>query len=52
MVGGLFGTRTQRRDERELVIFITPYLAEASDAAAPNRRAGRTVASTVGFILE
>lgn len=52
ITGGLFGTRTQRREERELVIFITPYLAEASDAAAPNRLPARSVASTVGFILE
>lgn len=45
----VFGRNTRSRRERELIIFITPYIAEARDAARPRtpRPAART---TVGFI--
>ncbi len=52
ILGTLFGTREQRREERELVIFITPYLAEAADAAEANRRQAVSVADTLGFIVK
>lgn len=52
LLRGLFGSRAQRRDERELIIFITPTLAAASDAAAPNRRAPPDVVDTIGFIVK
>lgn len=48
----LFGTVSRRRDERELVIFITPYLAEASDAVAENRTPATRVVDRVGFIVD
>ena len=51
LIGPLFDQRQRRSETRELVIFITPYLAEASNVAtrAPARR---QVVDTVGFILE
>lgn len=51
VVGGLFDRREARSETRELVIFVTPTLARASDAARP--AAPRVhLADTVGFILE
>lgn len=52
VLGPLFGARSARRDERELVIFITPFLAEASDSAAANRRPAVSLVDTIGFILD
>lgn len=52
LLRGLFGSSATRRDERELVIFITPTLAEASDATAPNRRIAPDVVDTIGFIVK
>ena len=51
LIGPLFDRRRRRDETRELVIFITPYLAQASNVAtrAPARR---RVVDTVGFILE
>lgn len=45
----VLGSNTRLRRERELMIFITPYLAEASDATEP-RPARPAPQSTVGFI--
>ncbi len=45
----VLGQNTRLRRERELMIFITPYLAEASDATQP-RPARPAPQSTVGFI--
>ena len=47
----IFGRSNSSREERELMIFITPYLAEAADAAEP-RKSPVSVAETVGFILK
>lgn len=47
----LFGSRSQRREERELVIFITPFIAEASDATTARPRTVPLV-DTVGFIVD
>ncbi|MEM9341910.1 MAG: pilus assembly protein N-terminal domain-containing protein [Pseudomonadota bacterium] len=52
VVGRLFGRETRRRDERELVIFITPFLAEASDIAEPNRPDKPKLVDSVGFIVK
>ena len=51
LIGPLFDQRSRSTDARELVIFITPYLADASNTAtrAPARP---RVVDTVGFILE
>ncbi|MFD2440724.1 type II and III secretion system protein family protein [Paracoccus kondratievae] len=48
-MSGLFGRSSNARQERELLIFITPYIAEASNVSAPPV-ARRPVRSTVGFI--
>ncbi|MFI0397165.1 type II and III secretion system protein family protein [Paracoccus jiaweipingae] len=45
----LFGQNSRTRSERELMIFITPYLAGAQDAAHP-RRARPAPQRSVGFI--
>jgi pilus assembly protein CpaC len=53
-IGGLFGNRDQRRRERELVIFITPIIVDASDAS--RALAGPTIRvpmeDRVGFIVK
>lgn len=50
-MSGLFGRQSSVRRERELIIFITPYIAEASNASAPAAAAARRpVRNTVGFI--
>jgi pilus assembly protein CpaC len=51
-LGNLFGQQSRRKDERELVIFITPFLADAADAAASNRPARTRIVDTVGFIVK
>lgn len=48
-MSGLFGRSSNVRQERELLIFITPYIAEASNVSAPPV-ARRPVRNTVGFI--
>ncbi|WP_200682912.1 type II and III secretion system protein family protein [Paracoccus caeni] len=48
-MSGLFGRSNNVRQERELLIFITPYIAEASNVSAPPV-ARRPVRNTVGFI--
>lgn len=45
----VLGHNERHRQERELMIFITPYLADASDAV-PNRPQRPAPSSTVGFI--
>ncbi|WP_166461900.1 type II and III secretion system protein family protein [Paracoccus alkanivorans] len=45
----IFGHNTRSRRERELMIFITPYLADARDAAQPRQQRPAPQA-TVGFI--
>lgn len=45
----IFGRSTRARRERELMIFITPYLAGSTDAAAP-RQPRPAPQNTVGFI--
>jgi pilus assembly protein CpaC len=52
LLRGLFGTTAQRREERELIILITPYLVEASDAVEAARPPHVKVSDTVGFILQ
>ena len=51
-VGRLFRTDRREQSERELVIFITPFLAEATDVAAAGREAPPALVDTVGFIIE
>ncbi|SMO45037.1 type II and III secretion system protein family protein [Paracoccus laeviglucosivorans] len=45
----VFGKNTRTRRERELIIFITPYLADARDTARP-RTPRPAPQATVGFI--
>ncbi|AGT08866.1 type II and III secretion system protein family protein [Paracoccus aminophilus] len=45
----VFGKNSRTRRERELIIFITPYIAGAKDAAQPRARRPAPQA-TVGFI--
>ncbi len=51
LIGALFNTKSQRRTERELVIFITALIVDASDASA---RAPASVPASdlVGFIVK
>ncbi len=53
-IGNLFGNRSQRRRERELVIFITPIIVDASDAsrALAGARAAVPMEDRVGFIVK
>ncbi|MFV0386019.1 type II and III secretion system protein family protein [Paracoccus sp. (in: a-proteobacteria)] len=45
----LLGKNSRNRRERELMIFITPFIADAKDVAAP-RAARKAPRATVGFI--
>lgn len=51
VLGNAFNVRDQRRDERELIIFVTPLLADASDAAGKPPPPVPAV-NRVGFILK
>lgn len=51
-IGQLFGNKRRSQRERELVIFITPFLADASDAAAPNRQKKPNILDSLGFIVK
>lgn len=48
-LSNIFGRNTRSRRERELIIFITPYIADARDAAQP-RQARPAPQTSVGFI--
>ncbi|TWI35125.1 type II and III secretion system protein family protein [Paracoccus sulfuroxidans] len=48
-MSNIFGKSTRSRRERELMIFITPYLAGSRDVAGP-RQARPQPQNTVGFI--
>lgn len=48
----VLGERQQVRDERELVILVTPTLVEATDVVDRRPVAPADVADTVGFILK
>lgn len=50
--GPIFGSRVNRREERELLIFITPFLTRATDVSAANRNERPNVVDTVGFIVK
>lgn len=52
LFGRLLNNETRVNSERELVIFITPYLAEANDGVKHNRRPAPNIANTVGFIAK
>jgi len=49
---GVLGNRGQNRTERELVIFITPYLASAAPKKTAEKRKPLPVVDRVGFILK
>ncbi|MEO0829063.1 MAG: pilus assembly protein N-terminal domain-containing protein [Pseudomonadota bacterium] len=51
-IRNFFGNRTKIQEERELVIFITPYIAKATDVAKPNRNHQPSLGETVGFIIK
>ena len=49
---GALGNRSQSKTERELVIFITPYLASAAPKKTATKRKPLPVIDRVGFILK
>ncbi len=49
---GLLGNRGQSRTERELVIFITPYLSAAAPKKTTTQRKPLPIIDRVGFILK
>ena len=49
---GVIGNRGQTRTERELVIFITPYLASAAPKESTSKAKPLPVVDRVGFILK
>ena len=50
--GPAFGSQSRTNSETELIIFITPYLAKATDVSEPNRNDQPHVVDTVGFIVK
>lgn len=52
LLGDVTSKRRQERRERELIIFITPLIVDASDAAARAQTRKVPVSERIGFILK